>query len=65
MNTANFLTIPATIVPEQELVVFGNHRQTYEDTRRRVQRLAAALVALGIAPGDAVAMLDTNSVMLS
>ena len=61
MNTANFLTIPATIVPEQELVVFGNHRQTYEDTRRRVQRLAAALVALGIAPGDAVAVLDTNS----
>ena len=61
MNTANFLTIPASIVPEQELVVFGTHRQTYHDTSRRVQRLAAALAAMGIAPGAAVAVLDTNS----
>jgi acyl-CoA synthetase (AMP-forming)/AMP-acid ligase II len=61
VNTANFLTIPATIVPAQELVVFGTRRQTYQETSRRVQRLAAALAARGIAPGDAVAVLDTNS----
>ena len=61
MNTANFLTIPATIVPDQEIVVFGDHRQTYQDTTTRVRRLAAALAKLGIAPGDAVAVLDTNS----
>jgi acyl-CoA synthetase (AMP-forming)/AMP-acid ligase II len=61
VNTANFLTIPASIVPDQELIVFGACRQTYQDTTRRVQRLAAALADLGITPGAAVAVLDTNS----
>ena len=55
MNTANFLTIPATIVPDQEIVVFGDRRQTYQETTTRVQRLAAALADLGIAKGDRVA----------
>jgi acyl-CoA synthetase (AMP-forming)/AMP-acid ligase II len=61
VNTANFLTIPTTIVPEQEIMVFGDCRQTYQDTMTRVQRLASALAALGIAKGDRVAVLDTNS----
>lgn len=61
MNTANFLTIPATIVPDQELLVFGNRRQTYQETTARVLRLASALSALGVAKGDRVAVLDTNS----
>ena len=61
MNTANFLTIPATIIPDQELVVFGDRRQTYQETTIRVQRLAAALADLGVAKGDRVAVLDTNS----
>jgi acyl-CoA synthetase (AMP-forming)/AMP-acid ligase II len=61
VNTSNFLTIPATIVPDQELVVFGDRRQTYQDTTVRVQRLAVALADLGIARGDGVAVLDTNS----
>ena len=61
MNTANFLTIPTTIVPEQEIMVFGDCRRTYQDALTRVQRLASALAALGIAKGDRVAVLDTNS----
>jgi acyl-CoA synthetase (AMP-forming)/AMP-acid ligase II len=61
VNTVNFLSIPASIVPDQELMVFGDHRQTYQDTWTRVQRLASALGALGISQGDRVAVLDTNS----
>jgi acyl-CoA synthetase (AMP-forming)/AMP-acid ligase II len=61
VNTANFLTIPATIVPDQEIVVCGDRRQTYQETTTRVQRLAAALADLGVAKGDGVAVLDTNS----
>ena len=61
MNTVHFLTIPASIVPDQEIMVFGNRRQTYHDTTARVQRLANALGAMGISKGDRVAILDTNS----
>jgi acyl-CoA synthetase (AMP-forming)/AMP-acid ligase II len=61
VNTANFLTIPATIVPDQEIVAFEGRRQTYQETTTRVQRLAAALAILGISKGDRVAVLDTNS----
>ncbi len=61
MNTANFLTIPGTIVPEQEIMVFDDRRQTYQETTERVNRLASALLALGISRGDRIAVLDTNS----
>ena len=61
MNTANFLSIPATIVPNQEIMVFEGCRQTYQETTTRVRRLAAAFAALGIVKGDRVAVLDTNS----
>jgi acyl-CoA synthetase (AMP-forming)/AMP-acid ligase II len=61
VNTVNFLTIPASIVPDQEIMVFGDRRQTYQETTARVQRLANALGALGISKGDRVAVLDTNS----
>jgi acyl-CoA synthetase (AMP-forming)/AMP-acid ligase II len=61
VNTVNFLTIPATIAPDQEIVAFEGYRQTYQETLTRVQRLAAALAARGISKGDCVAVLDTNS----
>ncbi|MEQ9447778.1 MAG: long-chain-fatty-acid--CoA ligase [Rhodospirillaceae bacterium] len=37
------------------------HRATYADTYRRIQRLAHALVALGIKPGDRVGTLAWNT----
>jgi long-chain acyl-CoA synthetase len=61
VNTSNFLTIPATIVPDQEIVAFEGRRQTYQEMTVRVQRLAAALATRGISKGDRVAVLDTNS----
>jgi acyl-CoA synthetase (AMP-forming)/AMP-acid ligase II len=61
VNTADLLTIPASIVPDQEIMVFGDRRQTYQETMTRVQRLAGALAALGISKGERVAVLDTNS----
>ena len=38
----------------------GRHRQTYGQTRTRVARLAHALQALGVTPGDRVATLAWN-----
>jgi acyl-CoA synthetase (AMP-forming)/AMP-acid ligase II len=61
VNTADFLSIPASIVPEQAVMVFEGQRQTYRETHARVTRLANALAALGISKGDRIAVLDTNS----
>lgn len=61
MNTANFLSIPATMFPDQEIIVFEGKRLTYGETLDRVRRLASALWGLGVKPGDRVAVLQTNS----
>jgi acyl-CoA synthetase (AMP-forming)/AMP-acid ligase II len=61
VNTVHFLAIPAAIAPDQEIMVCGDRRQTYAETLGRVQRLANALGTLGVAKGDRVAVLDTNS----
>lgn len=60
MNTASFLSIPASIVPEQEVLVFETHRLTYADLLSRVQRMAGALQRLGVGRGTRVAALHTN-----
>jgi acyl-CoA synthetase (AMP-forming)/AMP-acid ligase II len=61
VNTVNFLAIPATILPDHEIMVFEDLRQTYQQTISRVRRLAGALAGLGISKGDRMAVLDTNS----
>ena len=61
MNTANFLSIPASLFPDQEILVFGSHRLTYGAALERVRRLATALRARGVGRGSSVATLATNS----
>ncbi len=61
MNTANFVSIPASIFPEQEILVFGDRRWTYAELWQRVQRIGNALRSAGVEPGDRVAVLQTNS----
>ena len=41
-------------------VVYGDHRVTYGEYHARVSRLASALAAMGVAPGDVVASLLPN-----
>jgi fatty-acyl-CoA synthase len=41
-------------------VVYGNHRKTYAEYYDRVTRLAGALAAMGVEPGDVVATLIPN-----
>jgi long-chain acyl-CoA synthetase len=47
--------------PGRTAVVDGALRLTYRQLNDRVTRLAGALVALGLRPGDRVAILDWNS----
>ena len=61
MNTVSFLAIPASIVPDQEALVFEGERFTYADTLARVRRLASVLRDFGVGPGTRVAALHTNS----
>jgi len=61
MNTANFLSIPASMFPEQEIVVSGDRRFTYADLLSRVRRLSSALRERGVERGTKVGVLATNS----
>jgi acyl-CoA synthetase (AMP-forming)/AMP-acid ligase II len=61
MNTANFLSIPASMFGDQEILVFGPHRRSYGELLSRVRRLAASMRQVGIGKGDVVAALQTNS----
>lgn len=61
MNTVNFVTIPSAIVPDQEILVFGDRRLTYADLNDQVSRLCTVFKQLGLQPRDVVAVLDTNS----
>jgi acyl-CoA synthetase (AMP-forming)/AMP-acid ligase II len=61
MNTANFLSIPASIFPDQEIVVSGDQRFTYAEMLGRVRRLSSALRDRGLGRGTRMAVLATNS----
>ena len=61
MNTANFLTMPAMMFPDQEILVDGADRFSYDALARRVRGLGAALRANGAGLDRPVAVLATNS----
>ncbi len=61
MNTVNFVTIPSSIVPEQEIVIFGNRRLNYAQFADTVARLSTVFKQQGLKPREVIAALDTNS----
>lgn len=61
MNTVNFITIPAAIVPDQEILVFGERRLSYAQLGELVARLHGVFNRMQLEPRDVVAALDTNS----
>jgi acyl-CoA synthetase (AMP-forming)/AMP-acid ligase II len=46
--------------PQATAISFGNTQRSWADLAQRVRRLAAALRAAGMVPGDRVAVLDLN-----
>ncbi|RJX34746.1 MAG: fatty acid--CoA ligase [Desulfarculus sp.] len=52
---------PLHFAPEQEIVYRDLRRLTYRELYGRIHRLAGALNALGVGPGDVVAVLDWDS----
>jgi acyl-CoA synthetase (AMP-forming)/AMP-acid ligase II len=55
-----FLERSAEVFPERTAVAYGERRESYRDLADAAQRLAGALTASGIAPGDRVAYLLPN-----
>lgn len=54
----------ARYYPDKVAVVFGEHRLTFRDLNRRVNRLCNALASLGVGQGDKVATILGNSLEL-
>ncbi|MEO1900175.1 MAG: long-chain fatty acid--CoA ligase [Alcanivorax sp.] len=65
LTLMDVLDYGAQVHPKAEVVSAtvegGVHRQNYRQTRRRVARLAHALVAQGVKPGDRVATIAWNT----
>jgi fatty-acyl-CoA synthase len=60
LTPLSFLRRSAYVFPEKVAVVHGERRTTYRELEQRVNRLASALRAAGIEPGDRVAFLAPN-----
>jgi len=61
MTPLGFLDRAALVQPQRIAIVHGTLRQTWAQTRERCYRLASALVARGILPGDTVSVLAPNT----
>ena len=61
LTPLGFLTRAVRLCPERTAVIHGNRRFSYRDFHGRCVRLASALAARGIGPGDTVALLAPNS----
>ena len=54
------LSRAASVFANEPAVIYGNHRKTYAEYHDRCTRLASALAATGVAPGDVVATILPN-----
>src|SRR5881397_1063863 len=61
MNTAEFLMIASSVVPERRAMVCGERSRTYAEMQDRVNRLANALQAMGVGKGDKISVMALNS----
>src|SRR5215208_4324941 len=61
LTPLSFLERAAWAFGERPALVHGAERRTYRELRARVHRLATALRAAGVQPGDRVAVLAPNS----
>jgi fatty-acyl-CoA synthase len=61
LTPLSFLARAAEVYPERLAVVHGETRYTWRETAARCRRLASALAARGVGPGDTVAAMLPNT----
>ncbi|KMW59743.1 3-methylmercaptopropionyl-CoA ligase (DmdB) [Candidatus Rhodobacter oscarellae] len=60
LTPLSHLNRAALVFPNREAVVYGSHRKTYAEYHARCTRLASALAAKGIKPGEVVSTMLPN-----
>lgn len=60
MNTTEFLSISTAICPDREAIIFEDKRYTFSQLNERVNRLANAMLKLGVKKGDKVSLFQVN-----
>ena len=61
LNLAHFLDVTAADYPDTTAVILDEHRMSYAEMASAAKRVASALHAKGIGPGDKVAMMIPNT----
>ena len=61
MNTAEFLMIASSVVPDRVAMATDGKTHTYAEMQDRVNRLANALQAMGVGKGDKISVMALNS----
>jgi len=64
LTPLDFLERSATIYPDRIAVIDGDRRLSYARFRERCHRLASALVAAGVGPGDTVTVMAPNGIAM-
>ena len=60
MNTPEFLSIATLICPDKGAIIFEGKEYTFSQLNERVNRLANALLKLGVQKNDRIAMMQVN-----
>ncbi len=60
LSPVRFLDRAAAVYPDRPAVVYGAREMSYRDFAGRCRRLAAALAARGVGPGDTVSVMAPN-----
>ncbi len=60
LSPLSFLARAAAVYPDLDAVSYGEVRRSWGETYARTRRLASALAARGIGPGDTVSIVAAN-----
>jgi fatty-acyl-CoA synthase len=61
LSPVKFLSRSAEVYPDKTAVVYGDRRYTYSEFQNRVNRLASALIKVGVGKDDKVAFICPNT----
>lgn len=61
LTPLSFIRRTADLFPERLALIYGGRRYTWGETDARARRLASALTARGIGPGDTISIIAANT----